>query len=342
MHQPVVRFLLLLIGLVNFMPDSKAQIEKQPLTTGSVIYLDPQLEKLIPRTAKIEIIGSGFQHIEGPVWVKDSSMLLFSDTKAQTIYRWAEGKKLSKLLENSGFTGKLPHGEEPGSNGLAIDKKGNLLIAEHGDRRIALYPISGKYGKRTVADNFEGKRLNSPNDLVVKSDGSIYFTDPPYGLPKKGADSTKELGWCGIYRTNKSGITELLNTRIPFPNGIAFSPDEKILYISNSAKDTLQIWAYPVNSLGKLGTGKVFFNGNNLTKDQPQQVMDGLKTDKQGNVWACGPGGLLIVSPQGKLLGKINTGEVIANCAWGGDGTTLYLTAGYYLYRLQTTTQGYF
>ncbi len=342
MHQQTFRFLLLLIGLLNFMPDSRAQIEKQPLTTGSIIYLDPQLEKLIPRTAKIEIIGSGFQHIEGPVWVKDSSILLFSDTKGQTIYRWAEGKKLSKFLENTGFTGRLPYGEEPGSNGLALDKNGNLLIAEHGDRRIAIYPLNGKYGKRTFTDNVEGKRLSSPNDLIVKSDGSVYFTDPPYGLPNKSIDSTKEVGWSGIYRTTKTGATELLNSRIPFPNGLAFSPDEKILYVSNSSQDTMQIWAFPVNSNGRLGIGKVFFNGSNLPKDQPKQVMDGLKADKQGNVWACGPGGLLIISPQGKLLGKVNTREVIANCAWSADGSTLYLAAGYVLCRLKTTSQGSF
>lgn len=340
--QQVFRFFLLWVGLMNFMPDSKAQIEKQPLSTGSITYIDPQLEKLIPRTAKIEIIGSGFQHIEGPLWVKDSSILLFSDTKGQTIYRWAEGKKLSKFLENTGFTGRLPYGEEPGSNGLAMDKNGNLLIAEHGDRRIAAYPLNGKYGKRTVVDKVGGKRLNSPNDVVVKSDGSIYFTDPPYGLLKKKDDNTRETKWCGVYRTTKSGVTELLTSSVPFPNGIAFSPNEKTLYVSNSAKDTLQIMAFAVNSAGKLGPGKLFFNGYNLPKEQQQQAMDGLKTDKQGNIWACGPGGLLIISATGKLLGKVSTGEVIANCAWGNDGSTLYLAAGYFLYRLQTTAQGNF
>ena len=338
--QQVVRVFLSLVLLVNSVPDSQAQIERQPLTTGSITYLDPQLEKLIPRSAKIEVIGSGFQHIEGPLWVKDSSILLFSDTKGQIIYRWADGKKLSKFLQNTGYTGRMPYGEEPGSNGLALDRKGNLLMAEHGDRRIAYYPLDGKYGSRTFTDNVGSKRFNSPNDIVVKTDGSVYFTDPPYGLPDKKDDSTRETHWCGVYRTSSTRTTELLTGSIPFPNGLAFSPDEKTLYVSNSAMDTLQILSFPVLNNGRLGFSKVFFNGNNLPKEQAKQIMDGLKTDKQGNVWATGPGGLLVISPGGKLLGKISTGEIIANCAWGNDGSTLYMTAGYFLYRLKTTAQG--
>jgi gluconolactonase len=327
--------------LLIFMPYSKAQNALLPLTTGGVVYKDPALEKLIPRSATIEVIGSGFQHIEGPVWVKDSSMLLFSDTKGQIIYRWSEEKGLSKFLTNVGFTGRLPYGEESGSNGLAI-KNGELLLCEHGDRRISSYPLNGKYGQRTLIDNSNGKRLNSPNDVVVKSDGSIYFTDPSYGLPKKEADSTKEIVYNGVYKAGADGKATAIITDIAAPNGLAFSPDEKLLYISNSEQSNPQIWVFPVLPNGNVGKGKLFFDGKTLPAVNEKEVMDGLKTDKAGNVWACGRGGISIITPDGKLLGNISTGEIMANCAWGGDGTTLYIAAGYFLYRIKTNAAGNF
>ena len=179
--------LLLLNADIGFAQKTSA------LITGIVIYKDAKLEKLIPKDTKIEVIGSGFQHIEAPVWVADSSMLLFSDTKAGIIYRWQQGKGATKFLEHTGFTGRLPYSEEPGSNGLAVTKAGLLLICEHGDRRLASYPLNGKYGMRTVTDNYQGKRYSSPNDVVVKADGTIYLSDPPYGLPMKENDPIKEV-----------------------------------------------------------------------------------------------------------------------------------------------------
>lgn len=314
---------------------SNVAFAQKPLTTGEVIYLDPQLKKLIPRDAKVEVIGSGFQHIEAPVWVPDSSMLLFSDTKAGIIYRWQEGKGSTKFLEHTGFTGRLPYSEEPGSNGLAITKNGLLLICEHGDRRLASFPLNGKYGMRTVSDNFEGKRYNSPNDVIVKSDGTIYLTDPPYGLPKKENDPIKEASANGVYKIRTDGKSELLIADLKYPNGIAFSPDETFLYVSISDKVHPQIVVYPVKKDGKTGKGKLFFDASTLPKQNEEEVTDGLKTDKQGNIWASGPGGLLIADKNGHLLGKISTGEVISNCCWGNDESVLYITAGSFLYRVK-------
>lgn len=308
------------------------------ITAGSVIYKDAKLEKLIPRDAKIEVIGSGFQHIEGPVWVPDSSMLLFSDTKAGIIYRWKESIGISKFLEQTGFTGRLPYSEEPGSNGLAITKNNLLLICEHGDRRLASFPLNGKYGMHTVADNFQGKRLNSPNDVIVKADGTVYFTDPPYGLPMKENDPTKETPVNGVYKIGAAGKAELVITDLKYPNGLAFSPNEQLLYISVSDKVHPQILVYPVKKDGTVGKGKIFFDAATLPKLPPEETTDGLKTDREGNIWASGPGGILIIDKTGNLLGTITTGETISNCAWGNYGSTLYFVGGPFLYRIKTNS----
>ncbi|RYE35616.1 MAG: SMP-30/gluconolactonase/LRE family protein [Sphingobacteriaceae bacterium] len=317
---------------------AEAVFGQKPLTTGTITYLDPKLEKLLPQNTKIEIIGSGFQHIESPVWVPDSNMLLFSDTKAQIIYRWQEGKGATKFLEHTGFTGRLPYGEEPGSNGLAITKNNLLLICEHGDRRLASFPLNGKYGLRTVSDNFEGKRYNSPNDVIVKSDGSMYLTDPPYGLPQKENDPLKEASANGVYRITADGKSELIIADLKYPNGLAFSADEQLLYVSVSDKTHPQIWVYPVKKDGKAGKGKLFFDASALPKEVAEQTTDGLKTDSYGNIWASGPGGLLVIDKNGHLLGKISTGEVISNCCWGNNNSMLFITAGSFLYLIKMST----
>ncbi|RYE21942.1 MAG: SMP-30/gluconolactonase/LRE family protein [Sphingobacteriaceae bacterium] len=312
-----------------------ASFAQKPLTTGMITYLDARLEKLIPRDAKIEVIASGFQHIEAPVWVRDSSMLLFSDTKAGTIYRWQEGKGTSKFLEHAGFTGRLPYSEEPGSNGLAVTANNILLICEHGDRRLASFPLNGKYGLRTVSDNFQGKRYNSPNEVIVKSDGTIYITDPSYGLPQKENDPVKEVPANGVYRIGADGKSELIISDLKYPNGLAFSPDESLLYVSVSDKIHPQLFVYPVKKDGTVEKGKLFFDASALPRQNVDEVTDGLKTDTQGNVWTSGPGGILILDKTGYLLGKISTDEVISNCCWGNNDSALYIAAGAFLYRIK-------
>lgn len=328
----------LVCGTLLFCHCSYAQQEK-PLTTGVINWTDPSMEALVTRGTRIEVLASGMQNAEGPVWIRDSSLLLFSDTKGQAIYRLPLRGKRTKFLDHSGFTGRPPYGEEPGSNGLALTQAGDLLICEHGDRRIAAYPLNGNYGKRTLADNYGGKRLNSPNDLIIKADGAVYFTDPPYGLPLKEADPHKETPVNGVYRMDKSGKTTLLTGELKYPNGLAFSPDEKMLYISVSDQQRPHIMMYPVKADGSLGTGRVFFDAAGLPRERIKEVTDGLKVDRQGNVWATGPGGLLVINPAGKLLGTIQTGEIFTNCAWSSDGS-LYITAGAFVYRVKTNTGG--
>ena len=234
----------------------------------------------------------------------------------------------------------MPYSEEPGSNGMTLDRQGQLLVCDHGDRRVARLSLQKNGGKRTLTDAYQGKRYSSPNDLIVRSNGDVYFTDPPFGLPKKDSDPTREISVNGLYRVSTAGVVTRLVSDMTYPNGLAFSPDEKRLYVTQS--DSLQphIYVYPVLANGLLGPKKLFFDASKLPKLRPKEVPDGLKVDQAGNCWVAGPGGLAIISPAGKLLGRIDTGEVIANCAWGDDGKTLYLASGSFLCRIKTNAPG--
>lgn len=307
-------------------------------TIGKVVRMDPRLDDLIPKDAPIEILGSGFAWAEGPVWVKDGGFLLFSDIPRNSVMKWKDGEGVSLYLKPSGYTGIVDYGHEPGSNGLTIDAQGRLLSCEHGDRRISRLEKNG--GKRTLADNYQGKRLNSPNDLTIKSNGDIYFTDPPYGLPNNADDPRRELDIFGVYRIAKDGTLTLLNRDMTRPNGIAFSPDEKTLYVAQSDPQRAIWMAFPVNPDGTLGKGRVFYDVTSSVDKMPG-LPDGMKVDRRGNLWATGPGGIYIFTPDAKLLGRIDTGQKTANCNWGDDGSTLYITADSYLCRIRTTTRGW-
>ncbi len=311
---------------------------------GEVISIDPALDALIDEDATIEVLSSGFLWSEGPVWVPDASheyggYLLFSDIPNNRIVRWDEGKGSSTWMKPSGYTGVEPYGNEPGCNGLLLDAKGQLISCEHGDRRLSLLTKGG--GKRTLVDNYNGKRLNSPNDACLGPDGeTIYFTDPPYGLPNRYDDPRRELDFCGVYRLSPDGEVTLLTKEMTRPNGIAFSPDFKTLYVAQSDPKAA-IWkSFPVKEDGTLGEGKLFYDATKAFEDGLPGLPDGLKVDQAGNVWATGPGGVYVFSPEGKLLGRISTGERTANCGWGNDGTVLYLTADMYLCRIQTKSKG--
>jgi gluconolactonase len=302
-------------------------------TIGQVISLDPSFDKLIDKSAKIEVLADGFQWSEGPVWIKDEKCLLFSDVKQNTIFRWKEGEGVSPFLKPSGYTGRNIYSNEPGSNGLILNNKGELVACEHGDRRVSSMPLSNG-GKRTIADNYKGKLFNSPNDIVQKSNGDYYFTDPAYGLP---ANAPREK--MGVYRVSGDKNVTLLVDDLT-PNGLAFSPDEKILYIAQSLPDKAFIMSYPVNADGTLAKGTLFFDATSMVKQGLQGLPDGLKIDVQGNLFATGPGGVLVISPAGKLLGRIDTNQPTANCAWGDNGSTLYITANMLLCRIKTKTKG--
>ncbi|MHC4877485.1 MAG: SMP-30/gluconolactonase/LRE family protein [Planctomycetota bacterium] len=309
---------------------------------GHVDRFSDELDSLIAKDAVIEVLCGGFEWAEGPVWVPESGnksggFVLFSDIPHNAVMKWQEGTGVSVFMQPAGYTGVADYGREPGSNGLALDAKGRLVLCEHGDRRISVLTSGG--GKMTLADRWNGKRLNSPNDLAIRSNGDIFFTDPIYGLPQRENDPLREIDFCGVYRLQPDGKVTLQSKAMSRPNGIGFSPDEDTLYVANSdGKDP--VWrAFPVKPDGSLGEPRPFFDSS---KDDrvPTSGGDGLKIDVHGNVFATGAGGVLVLSPTGELLGRIVTGERIANVGWGNDGSVLYLTSDMYLCRIQTKTLG--
>ena len=306
----------------------------------AVERLDPALDNIVPPNTKLFKLAEGFAFIEGPIWVANDSAggghLLFSDPNRNRIYAWSEQGGLSVFRDRSGYAGDdIAEYGQPGSNGLTLDPQGRLTIDEHGNRRVTRLEADGRL--TVLADRFEGRRLNSPNDLVYRSDGTLYFTDPPFGLPKFDADVRKELAWNGVYRV-VNGRTELLARDLKGPNGIAFSPDERYLYVTNWDPARKVVTRYPVRADGRLGSGSVFFD---MGGAPGEEALDGLKVDVLGNLYVSGPGGLWIVSPEGKHLGTLKTPRLAANFAWGGeDGRTLYLTARSTLYRLPLLVAG--
>jgi gluconolactonase len=326
-------------GLTGLLITTALMRGQQMKTIGHIIREDPRLDKLIPKNAQVEVLAAGFEWAEGPIWIKDGGYLLFSDIPNNAVMKWKQGSAVSVFLKPSGFTGAGDYGREPGSNGLTVDSKGRLVSCEHGDRRISRLEPNG--GKRTLVDNYMGKRLNSPNDLVFKSNGDLYFTDPPYGLPKNWDDPRRELDFCGVYRWSAAdGKLTLLNKDMSRPNGLAFSPDEKTLYVANSDPKKAIWLAYPVKADGTLGSPKPFGEDTTASVDKLPGLPDGMKVDSAGNLFATGPGGIYIFAPDGKRLGRIDTGDKTANCAWGDDGSTLYIMINHQIGRLKTTTKG--
>jgi gluconolactonase len=304
---------------------------------GTVERKDPALDALLAPDAQMEKLAEGFTWSEGPVWIRQSGHLLFSDVPANRIHRWSEKEGLSVFLEPSGYTGQELHFREPGSNGLATDRAGNLLVCQHGDRRISRLKPDGHF--EPLAEYFDRRRFNSPNDLCVASNGDLYFTDPPYGLEGLNDSPLKELLANGVYLRRRSGEIVLLTSRLAFPNGIALSPDQKTLYVNQSDPKAPVITSFPLKPDGTVGEGRVFFDTTSLMPGR-KGLPDGLKVDAAGNLWSSGPGGILVIAPSGTLLGILNTGEPTANCGWGEDGRTLYITANSYLLRIRTRIQG--
>ena len=300
-----------------------------------VARVDPAIDAIVPPNAKIFKLAEGFQFTEGPIWMKNGDFL-FSDPNANKIYKYAADGTLSVFKNNSGYSGKnVAEYFQPGSNGLTLDPQGRLTINEHGNRRVTRLEKDGTL--TVLADRFEGKRLNSPNDLVYRSDGTLFFTDPPFGLPKFYDDSRKELPYSGVFALYK-GQLKLVSSDLKGPNGIAFSPDEKVLYVGNWDPDKKIVMRYEVNPDATLSNGKVFFD---MTSAPGEDAIDGIKVDQQGNLYVSGPGGLWIISSAGKHLGTIIAPKHPHNLAWGGeDGKTLYLTAQSALYRMPLNIPG--
>jgi gluconolactonase len=311
---------------------------------------DPAINAIVPLNPKIYKIAEGFHFTEGPVWVsstdKASGFLLFSDPNANMMYRYAPDEPLGVFRAQSGYSGAdIAEYGQPGSNGITRDKEGRIVFCQHGNHAIVRLEKDGTL--TTLVDNYRGKRLNSPNDLVCKSDGAIYFTDPPYGLPRLFDDARKALPFSGVYRL-KDGKLTLLTQELGGPNGLAFSPDEKFLYVTNwdervrnssvAADKKKIVMRYAVNADGTLSSGKVFFDMGNAPD---AEALDGIKIDRAGNLYVSGPGGVWIISAEGKHLGTIVVPQLPANLAWGdADGKTLYLTARTGLYRMRLNIEG--
>jgi gluconolactonase len=296
--------------------------------------LDPRLDELVPPEARLERIAGGFEFTEGPVWSRDGS-LLFSSPNANTIYRWAAHGEVTVFRAKSGYTGvDIGRYHQPGSNGLTFSPDGLLTICQHGNRRIIRV---NPHGDTTVlADSFDGKRLNSPNDLVYRSNGTLFFTDPPFGLPGVFDDPDKELDWSGVFRVPEPGRVELVTDELTGPNGLAFSPDERWLYVGNWDYDRVVVMRYDPDT----GDGTVFFDMTGAPGSD-EDAIDGMKIDRDGNLYVCGPGGIWVVSPDGEHLGTLRLPEAPHNLAWGDeDGRTLYVTALTSVYRLRLAVPG--
>ncbi len=304
---------------------------------GRIEILDERLNELIATGAQLEILADGFQWSEGPLWLDSQQLLVFSDVPANAIYSWSERDGIATYLEPSGYTGDAARKGEPGSNGLVLDGSGRLVLCQHGDRRIARMTSDVSQPQpvfETAAGAYDGKRFNSPNDLVFDSSGNLYFTDPPYGLEQGPDDPTRELEWSGVYRLSPQGEVTLLYPELSRPNGIGLSPDEQTLYVANSDPEEATWTSFRIHEDGSIGDPVVFHDATGDAATKPG-LPDGLKVDHDGNVFATGPGGIYVFSAEGKLLGTIETGEPTANLAFNADESMLYITANDKLMRLR-------
>ncbi|MEO5594170.1 MAG: SMP-30/gluconolactonase/LRE family protein [Chitinophagaceae bacterium] len=305
--------------------------------TGHIEKIDPALNAIIDNNAKVEIIADGFDWCEGPLWIEQYNMLLFSDVPQNIIYKWTEKKGKEVYLTPSGYTGTIPRGGEKGSNGLALGKNGKLIICMDGDRRIAemnASPANPQPVFTTLSDNYNGKKFNSPNDMVYNSKGDLFFTDPPYGLEKNMDDPLKEIPFQGVYKIKKTGGLVLLTDSITRPNGIAITPDQKTLIIANSDPAKPYWYAYDFGAGDKLIKPRIFYDASAAAKSE-EGMPDGLKIDKKGNVFATGPGGVWIFAKTGKLLGKIKFDGLTSNCSLSADEKTIYITADMYVLKVK-------
>ena len=332
-RRPVAAVMLLSLFCLGIQANVQFAMAQQ--TLGSIERTTPEMDQLVDKGVQIEVLAHGFTWTEGPVWVGgDQGYLLFSDIPRNTIFKWQTDGTVTLFMSPSGYTGVTYYGQEPGSNGLLLDLQGRLVMCEHGDRRLSVLTEQG--GKRTLVDNYQGKRLNSPNDAVLKSNGDIYFTDPPYGLPGLTDDPHRELDFCGVFRLSANGSLTLLTKELERPNGIAFSPDEKTLYVAQSDPAQANWTAFAVKEDGTLAPGKEINNVTDRVGKEPG-LPDGLAIDRQGHLWASGPGGIYVMDAGGKLLGRVVTGKPTSNCCFGPDGY-LYMAVDSLLCRVKTLT----
>ncbi len=305
-------------------------------TIGSITRMDPELDSLIQPNATIEIIAEGFDWTEGPLWLENEKALLFSDIPPNKIFKWTEKKGAELYLTPSGYTGSVPRGGEPGSNALILNKDGQLVLCQHGDRRMALMDadLNAPAAKFiTLTDNYKGKKLNSPNDAIFRSNGDLLFTDPPYGLEGNDKDPAKELAFQGVFKLSNGELT-LLTDSITRPNGLAFMKNETRLIVANSDPDKAIWYLFDVSPGGLLVNQRVFYDATPETTGK-KGLPDGLKVDKKDNLFATGPGGVYIFNAAGKQIGKIEVPEACSNIAFGDDERTLFITADMWVLRVR-------
>lgn len=334
--------LAVLLALAACQPNTPKEAPKPAASpypaAGKIERFDPVFDAIVPKDAQIEVLATGFAWSEGPVWVENGQYLLFTDIPPNRIMRWKEGEGATLYLQPSGYTGTAPRGGEPGANGLLLDAGGQLLLCQHGDRRVARMNAPLDQPKAdfvSVAERWNGKRFNSPNDAVFARNGNLYFTDPPYGLEKQLEDPGKEIPFQGVYLRRPDGRIELLTDSLSRPNGIALSPDEKTLYVANSDPEKAIWMAYDLQADGSLKNGRLFHDATAKVSDAMPGLPDGLKVNPEGVLFATGPGGVWIFSAGGQALGRIDTGQPTANCAFGNGGEFLYMTANHSLMRIR-------
>jgi gluconolactonase len=318
---------------LDFYASERARIAEE--VELGVKRLDPALVNVISTDAALERVAAGFEFTEGPVWTREGA-LLFSSPNTNTIYRWTSAGRVSVFRSKSGYSGTdIGRYHQPGSNGLTLDPDGLLTICQHGNRRVIRV---NPHGDVTVlADRYDGLRLNSPNDLVYRSDGTLYFTDPPFGLPAVFDDPAKETPWSGVYRV-REGVVSLESDELQGPNGLALSPDERYLYVGNWDLDHKVVMRYAVAPDGSLADRSIFAD---LTDEPGEDAIDGIKVDQAGNVYVCGPGGIWVLSPEGVRLGLLELPEDPHNLAWGDDDArALYITALTGIYRIRLLIPG--
>ena len=314
----------------------KEELPKTFEKTGTVEVLDERLKTLISET-DMEVLAGGFNWSEGPLWISEMNALIFSDVPENTIYKWTENDSISVYLSPSGYTGDKPRGGEMGSNGLTLSADRKLTLAQHGNRVIGQMNASLETPTAdftSLASSFSGKKFNSPNDVIFSRNGTLFFTDPPYGLEGFLDDPTKELSFCGVYLMRKEGEVELIDDQVTFPNGIALSRDESKLYVACSDPEKA-IWkVYDLDENLKVKSSKIFFDATEKVKTS-KGLPDGMKVHSSGNIFATGPGGVYVFDAEGKHLGTINTGQATSNCAFDDDENYLYMTADDYLMRIK-------
>ncbi|MEB2784406.1 SMP-30/gluconolactonase/LRE family protein [Algoriphagus persicinus] len=331
---------LLLLPLVLACSDPKSSSENEVQgtsyqTVGSVERLDAAISSFIPEDATIDVLASGFEWAEGPLWLADQNALIFTDVPTNKIWKWTEKDSLSLFLEPSGYLGTETNKKEPGANGLALNANGELILCQHGERRIAKMnaPLSApKADFTTLASELGGKKFNSPNDLVLSNSGQIFFTDPPYGLDDW---NPKELDFQGVYRLDPDGSLLLLLDTLNRPNGIGLSPDQHTLYIAQSDAQKARYYAFDLDESGDILRGKILLDATASVGDEHPGLPDGLAVHSSGTLFATGPGGVWVISPEGIHLGTIRTGQGTANCAFDTDEDYLYMTADAYLMRIK-------